>query len=485
MKFVATGVFFVLICTFTVAAQDYQAINGSPFAGAMGVANNPATILSTPYRWDITVFSVQLKNTTNAVTFSDFSYLFHGDTVGYKWKEGFLKRYAAVNYNVHLLNVRLNLGRNQAISFGANLRGYAAARTGLANYADTLQDMNQFFNINQGTTYDARLVTSSWLELYGTYSRTLWDDAYGRLNGGITLHVQRGLSGAFAQLANGSVNRTVQDTLTIYSLKAGNAKYGYSSNWDSWHSNRSTGANLKDLFAQSRAGAAVDLGFEYLVKSQSIPTYGQGDDYYDYDWKIGVSLMDLGANMYHYGSQSRAVSNPKSDVSDVNLNEKFNYVSSLHDFNDSLATIVDNIGTLNGIFKIWNPMRLVINVDRPLQNDFAVNGNLSLNAPVKSQPTRLIAKDLSMLTLTPRWEKKKLGAYLPVQVTSDGRCWIGGAFKAGPLLMGVHNWANIFSKSKMQNGGFYIALIIRPGSKGLKPKEDKQYSCPPGQYLSK
>jgi len=85
-----------------------------------------------------------------------------------------------------------------------------------------------------------------------------------------------------------------------------------------------------------------------------------------------------------------------------------------------------------------------------------------------------------MLTLTPRWEKKRLGAYLPVQVTTDGRFWIGGAFKAGPLLMGVHNWANVFSKSKMQNGGFYIALVIRPGN-SFRDKEDKQYSCPPGQ----
>ncbi|HEY4334687.1 MAG TPA: hypothetical protein VGM89_02290, partial [Puia sp.] len=270
MKLVATGVFFVLICTFHGVAQDYQAINGSPYAGAMGAANNPASIVSTPYPWDITIFSVQLKNTTNAVTFSDLSYISHQDTVGYKWKSGFLKRYAAANYNVHLLNVRFNLGRKQAISFGANLRGYVSARSSNVNYNDTLQNMNQFFNINEGTTYEAQVVGSSWLELYGTYSRTIWDDAAGRLNAGITLHAQRAISGAFAQLYNGSVNRNAVDTLTFYSLAAGNIKYGYSSNLDSWHSNQSTGENLKDLFKQARAGAAVDLGVEYLVKPQGI-----------------------------------------------------------------------------------------------------------------------------------------------------------------------------------------------------------------------
>jgi hypothetical protein len=99
--------------------------------------------------------------------------------------------------------------------------------------------------------------------------------------------------------------------------------------------------------------------------------------------------------------------------------------------------------------------------------------------PWNSTPKRFVVKDLSFLTLTPRWEKKKLGAYLPIQITSDGKFWVGGAFKAGPVLFGWHNWANIFSKSKMANGGLYLALVIRPGGGPKGDKEDKRYSCPP------
>jgi hypothetical protein len=477
MKFVATGVFLFLICTLRSAAQGYQAINGSPYAGAMGVANNPASILGTPYPWDITVFSVQEKNTTNALTFTDFGYLFHGDTVGYKWKSGFLKRYAAVNYNVHLLNVRLNIGRNQAVSLGANLRGYVSARTGRANYNGTLQDMNQFFNINEGTTYEAQALTSSWLELYGTYSRTVYDDGNNRLNAGITLHAQRAISGAYAQLANGSVNRSVLDTLTIYSLAAGNAKYGYSSNYDSWHSNRSTGSNLRDMIAQSRAGAAFDLGVEYLIRSQTVPAYGEADDYYNYDWKIGLSLMDVGANLYQYGSESRAASSPRSNISDLDLNEKFDFVNSLHDFNDSLGSIVNNFTPLRGHFIIWNPARFIINVDKTLPGHFALNTELTLNLGGNNKGQRLFTKEITLAAITPRWETKSLGAYLPLTVTTDGKVWVGGAAKLGPLLFGVHNWATVFTKTHSQNGGFYLALVIRP-RKGFNLKEDKQYTCP-------
>jgi hypothetical protein len=62
-------------------------------------------------------------------------------------------------------------------------------------------------------------------------------------------------------------------------------------------------------------------------------------------------------------------------------------------------------------------------------------------------------------------------------VTTNGRVWVGGAFKAGPLLMGIDNWANLFTKTRMANQGIYLALVIRPG-KGFSFKEDKKYTCP-------
>jgi hypothetical protein len=472
------GLLFILICTLKSVAQDYQAINGSPYAGAMGAFNNPAAILSSPYPWDITLFSTQLKNTTNAVRFTNLSYLSHGDTVGYKWTQGALKRYAAVNYNIHLLNVRIALGRKQAISFGADIRGYTAVRTGLVNYSDTLLNMNQFFSSNEGLRYNAQGVTSSWLELYGTYSRTLWDDAYGRLNAGITLHAQRGLAGAYAQLNNGQVTRRDLDTVTIYTLAGGSAKYGYSRNLDSWHSNKSTGSNLKDLLGQSRGGAAFDLGVEYLVKSQDVSVYGDPDNYFDYDWKIGIALMDLGANMYQYGSQSREVSNPKNTVTDFDLNQKFDYVGSVQGFNDSLSTVVNAMRPLRGHFIIWNPARAVINVDRTLPEHFALNTELTLNLGGSNTGLRLFTKEITLLAVTPRWETRNLGGYLPLTVTTDGKVWVGGAARLGPLLIGVHNWANVFSKKTAQNGGFYLALVIRPGKGSFANKEPKEYTCP-------
>jgi len=183
MRSVVYGLILGLIFPAISHAQNYHAIEGSPFAGSLGVANNPASILSTPYPWDITVFSTQVKNSTNAVVLHNWSLLSTGDTIGYKWKTGNFKRFIAFDFNIHLLNARIALDKKQAIAFGANFRGYGAVRTGRGNYSDSLQDMNQFFAINEGTVYNGSMTTSSWLELFATYSRTLIDDEAMRLGG--------------------------------------------------------------------------------------------------------------------------------------------------------------------------------------------------------------------------------------------------------------------------------------------------------------
>jgi len=478
-KLSAFGVSLGLLFSMGLQAQNYQAIEGSPWAGGLGVAMNPASILATPYPWDITLFSVQYKNGTNAVAVHHYSLLNLADTAEAEFKQGNFRRTINFNYNIHLLNARIALGRKQAIAFGANLRGYGVGSTSTFNFIDTLQSMNQFFAINHGNLpFSGNVVSSSWLELFATYSRTIRDDAFGRLNAGVTLKAMRGISGGFVQLKGGSVSTELSGNQIAYVLNGGSARYGYSSNYDEWHDNKSTGQNIKDFLKTTQGGLALDLGMEYLVKTQAIRTYDDEDDYYDYDWKIGVALLDLGQNQYKYGTQSRAANNPKNSIADSNLDQKFSgNIKTLADFNDSLATVVNDIAPLSGFYNIRNPIRLVINVDRPLKDKFSINGSLTLNFPGANDKKVFIVKEMNLLTLTPRWETKRLGLYMPIQVTTQGRLWVGGAFKAGPLLLGVHNWANVFSKNKMQQGGAYLALVIRPGN-GFRDKGDKRNNCP-------
>ncbi|HMH22627.1 MAG TPA: hypothetical protein VK563_12665 [Puia sp.] len=473
--FLLAGVFSV----HSVHGQNYHAVEGSPFAGSLGVANNPASIVSSPYPWDITVFSFQLKNSTNAVTISNYSLLSGVDSSRYAFNNGNSARFFNFNFNIHLLNATVAINRRHWIAFGANVRGYGIGSTGRFNYNDSLNSIHDFFTINKGDfPFQANVASSAWIELFATYAQTIRDDEYGRLNAGVTLKAMRGISGGFVQLKDASVTETGTGAQTIYTLHGGTGKYGYSSNYDLWQKDRSTSQNVKDLLVNSRGGLAIDLGAEYLVKTQAVTNYSSPAPYNEYEWKFGVSLLDIGQNTFRYGTQSRFASDPKPTAADAVLDAKFRKgIQSLAGFNDTVNTLVNNFQTLTGFFNIRNPARLVINVDKPLQDNFSVNANYSLNLTGSNKGKNLSVQEMNVLILTPRWETRRWGFYLPIQYTTERKLWIGGAFKVGPLLLGIHNWANVFSKSSTQNGGGYIALVIRSGG-GFADKVDKQYDCP-------
>ncbi len=471
-----TGIFVLGAC-FANYAQNYHAVQGSSYAGSLGTANNPSSILSTPYSWDLTLAGAQFKATTNIITIQDFSLLSPSKKSTYSINNGDFERKARANFNFNLLNARIALNRKNAIGFGLNIRGHGRIRTDPYNFSDTISDLRDFFAINPtNRSYGGKFVGSSWMEIFATYSKTIWDRPDSRLNAGFTLKASRGLTGAFANAENIRFQSHSQGNYQYFTLESGGINYGYSANYDGIDDNKTNRQNRRDFLSRTEGGASFDLGVEYLLKSGAIPTYDE-DDYYDYEWKIGVSLLDIGLNQYKYGIESAVASGLASDVADSSLEQKFLDINSMAEFNDSLATIVESFAPLTGKFTVMNPTRLVINVDRFLYEAFYVNAEMSINLSPLAGKKYHHVEELNFITVTPRWETKNLGAYLPIQVNAAGNFWIGGAFKAGPLLFGVHNWANIFSKDKIQRGGGYVALVIRPGAI-VSEKRDRRLNCP-------
>ncbi|HEX6429684.1 MAG TPA: hypothetical protein VF008_18455 [Niastella sp.] len=460
-------------------SQNYYAIQGSNYAGSLGIGNNPASIVNTPYKWDLDILSLQAKNATNGVIIQNYSLFSNPRNSQYRFREGDYRRFAYADFNINLLNARFALNRRQAIGFGINLRGYAQLSTGPVNFVDTLKTTGDFFDLgNYNRKLHGDLIHSSWIEVFGTWAQTIWDRTDSRLNAGITAKISRGISGAYTNLLNGSVAQTIHGNSYEYTMQDAFAEYGYSHNYDTWQKEKSNNQNLKDFLSYTSAGLSFDLGVEYLIKSSQISSVYDEDNYYDYDWKIGLSLLDLGFNQFKYGKNSRIASGFQNNITDTVLDQQFTDINNLQEFNDKLIGIAANIQQPTGTFHVVNPARLVLNVDHFISGAWYVNGNVSLNlSSLSGSQWRL--SELNILTVTPRWETSRLGFYLPVQFNTKEQLWIGGAFKAGPLLVGIHNWANVFTKNKMQNGGAYIAIVIRPG-KTTTNRLDKRLDCPKG-----
>jgi hypothetical protein len=466
-----------LIWTFILSAglthaQNYNAIHGSDYSGGLGVYNNPSSILSSPYKWDLTVVGFQFQTASNVIKGPNFPFSLFPNATFYI-ANGNFKRYADITADLHLLNGRIKLNETSAIAFGLNVRQNTQGKTTPVNYTDSVKGPRSFLFLNeQNGIIELDVAHSTWLELYGSYAKTIWDQETSRLNGGISFKLTKGMSGGFATARNVGVVSEQDNEQTIYKIVNGVVNYGYSANFGDGES-----FNASDLFKNGKLGFAIDLGATYIIKSQAVTGAFDDESMAEYDWKLGFSLLDLGWNTYEYSTESRKASSLKDDVSSLVLQEKFSGVTGISSFNDSAATIVDNFTPLTGNFKVMNPTRAVINVDRYVSGNVFINGELSINL-VPGGGNRYVLKEPKFLTVTPRWETKKLGFFAPVQVNRHGNFWIGGAVKAGPLLIGTHNLLNVFSKNKFIGSGAYMALTIRPFESHSSNSRNRQYECP-------
>ena len=163
-------------------------------------------------------------------TIYNYSLLSNPGNSQYGINEGYFSRKGAISANTNLLNTRINLDRRHAIGFGVNMRTLGRVKSAPYNYDDSLRGARDFLLINNPTaTLDASFTGSSWIEIFGSYARTILDDNVRRLNTGITVKASRGIAGAFFKLENLRYRR---ETGSANILTQASATYGYSSNFD-------------------------------------------------------------------------------------------------------------------------------------------------------------------------------------------------------------------------------------------------------------
>lgn len=476
-------IYVAIICVGTLNgyAQNYHAIQGSAYAGGLGVHNNPASIVGTPLKWDVTLVGLQAKASTNIIKTRNYSLLSPPSKSEYYIKPGEFKRQAVYNTNLNVFNARYSINRQQAFSFGANFRNYGILKTDDYYYHDSIADVGEFFLMNlnnrpMGLEYS----NSGWMEIYGSYAWTLIERDDIRLNVGGTLKLMRGFAGGHARIRDGQFT-PLGGNPPLYSVDNAGVNYGYSANMDKWNNANSWTRNVKDLLIYTEGGAGIDLGAEFIIKTQAVSDLFDDDDFFDYRWKIGVSLLDLGANQYKYGKYSRSATGLITNLNNTTIEQKFDGgISNIESFNDSLRTIAQQFGSFNGKFRVLLPTRLVVNADYFIQGNFFLNMEASVNLSGVLGRKFFYVRDMNLFSVTPRWETRNWGVYLPLSFNTQKQFWIGGAVKAGPVLFGLHNLGFLFSKKSIPNGGFYLAITLKSWQ-DTRNKKDERLDCPPGK----
>jgi len=453
----------LFICLCQLSAQSYQSTYGSAYAGSTGIRNNPAASINSAYKWDLTIFTAQARVSTNSLFMRNDSAFLNG---------GSRSRFLHNNVDISLLNFLYKPNNRHAFAFNLRARSYNHARTAPIFASDSIYSIHDFIVQNRTTAFLEGFVThSGWLQGDFNYSRVLSENHNSKLTGGITLQVMKNISAAYGRISKMSYLESKTSTDTVYTFVTGGGAFGYSSNYDE----RSSGASstAKDFLKNTVTNFGLSLGIEYLLYGESTNTYQQNNAL-NYQWKIGVSLMDLGANRYKSSEFSSQFRNVDPGITDISMDQKFMNIQSGRDLRDSLATVFINADSVSKKFKIGSPTRLVINVDRSFGNNLYVNADLNINLHGTSDYKKLLAREINLLTITPRWETINWGFYLPIQYNSQGQFHIGAALKAGPLVLGIHNlqWAK---QIKNLSGGGYLMLSIHPFN---KKKVISKLDCP-------
>jgi len=467
--------FKVLCCLLFIIlssrAQTHHALSGSSYAGSLGVHQNPASSLSSKDTFDITIASFQLNNYSNLLKFGYAPLLKKNPTLTLEPSVGDYKRSLNTNLRVNLLNTKYKFNEKNAAGFGINLRSVTNIYTGHYNLTDSVADLFEFLGQNTGSLpFRADAASSNWLEYYANFSHTLVDTRKYILNVGGNVKLNKGLLGLEASLSNLQYQKSVFLGAEVYEAKNADFEYGFSSTVASWDNTLRLRENLRSLMKETKSGASIDLGAELLIKNESTSDWFYEGLDYDYTWKIGVALLDLGYARYHYYPESVATSGIKENITPDILFDKFlgtfNNIASL---NDTLATIVSNYNKLTGNFLVYHPSRLLFNIDRKLTRSIYVNAAMSMPFSFVQRANHTIVNDIGYLTLTPRVENAIVGLYFPIIFTTTTQLKLGAAMRVGPLVFGMNNWKIFNNNTDLHNQSGYLSFIFRFRIKEKKP----------------
>ena len=455
----------ILVCFFSLGnpagwAQSYHALHGSPYAGSSARFNNPASPVLGAYNWEVAPLGVQL---------TVFSNHLWADTTSFRVRPGLLRHQIHGNLDLGLMNFMVKLSPKTAISAGIRARTYNHYRTLPVNIVDTTTSLFSFLQDNRTTpSIGGHILHQGWLQGDINVSRIVMSNNNGRLSAGLTLQIMKGVSAAFFQLRQVTFQEFTNPPDTAYVFSGGGGRFGLSSLYDP----STPISNFKDVMNQSKTSFGVSWGVEY-IRFEDSEEEDEEKKYLRYNWKLGISLMDLGVNRFQYAGYSRSWGDPIYPISDALIENKLTGAPDLSSLVDSVSSLFTSINSYTGIFKVSLPTKLIINFDKKIYKRIYVNTNLSLNLLSDANSKHWRTRENNLLGVTPRWEGRALGIFLPVQLTQQGEVWVGAAAKIGPLTIGLHQFEitrPLIREPRLRGGG-YVLLSIHPFGKKRVPNK--------------
>ncbi|MFN3341326.1 MAG: DUF5723 family protein [Flavobacteriales bacterium] len=493
---------FVVLSVISVSAQDFLGFVNSNFAGVSGIDLQPASVVDNRLKTDVSLFGFNVSAYNNYIGLKPGALvnngsLFKPDMPAFN-DTAFQANYLSERYNdipkaiyfstqLQLPSFMFQIDRKSAFAFTWRVRtmmNVDGLSKELARLAYNGLDYPSLWNTFH-TSQNVSIQAMSWAEYGATYGRVLMDKGDHFLKAALRVKVLQGLGAAYMYMDNVQFQALNSDTIQITSN--GRVGYGHSTNFEL------DNESVKYKFI-SNFSMGFDLGavYEYRpkIKDYLYDMDGEKDlrrrDQNKYKLRAGLSVIDLGAIRYKKGLRSNDF-NTNAALWDLSA-LKFDTLRPIQSFDD---TLINRFGTASGAkdyFSMNLPTAISMQVDYNIWKDFYINHTTYLAFQFKNNENKV--HDISTFSLTPRYDSKWFGLFVPVSYNLMGNFAVGTGVRLGPVIFGTTNLSPIIQYMKGDGSGkkdtygmdFHIVMKIpipygKPKDKDGDNVSDKKDKC--------
>lgn len=480
--FIALSIAF--FCFSYSFAQSYLGYTTGNYAGVNALDINPAGIVDSRYKVDVAItgfsfyagnnyIGVDRRAIFNRSYFNDpdFADKYLLRSFGKKTYNGY------INASIQLPSALITLTPKDAIAIGGRVRSV----TNLNGLEQPIMDLvweSLEYTPNWNRQFSNKrveAVTNTWAEYGISYARVLYNSGEHFLKGGLTVKLLQGLGSGYMFATDVDYNFTNNDTVSIFNAQV---DYGHSNNllFD-------TDQAFQYKF-EADPSVGGDIGFEYewrpKYKDYQYDMDGKTGlwrrDQNKYKLKVGVSVMDIGGIRYRKSPSSR---NFNATVNDLPTSA-FNNIQDVQSFDSTLNSLF-TLSQDDGDYTLWLPTAISFQVDYNIWKGLYVNFTpfISLTPGINNRNKNRVWNNYS---LTPRYEWKWFGVYLPNSYNTLSGYNSGISLRLGPVVIGSGTLFSSLGKKAMRETDVHVLLKIpimhnKPKDRDKDKVSDKLDKC--------
>lgn len=408
-------------------AQDFNGYVHSDYSGAQGMFVQPASIADSRYLVDINLLSFGFNVYNNAVGVSPKIITqpsivndenFDEKYMVYRLSGG--NKSGVLSANIYGPSATIMLNQYMAVGLSSRMRmgvSFNNVSNELVDLARNGFDEQSLFN-TQLNEKNARISSHLWAEYGLTWGQVVKAKGKHFAKVGATVKVLQGFSSAYLYMDDVTYNFKNKDTLSFF-----NAQFGYGHaetfDWDNPSFNY-------DFIAKPSVG--FDLGAVYEWRP-NVPDgeFQDPSDIKKYKLRAGFSILDIGRLRYDKYQSNDFLANendvPLSDFEAGSIQELDSILNARFGFQNNETKYKVNLPTAINLMVDWNiASRLYLNASAYM----AIN-------PRKNQS---YLNATSIYSVTPRYEGKLWGIYLPQTINRFGKYYSGVTLRFGPFIVG-------------------------------------------------